>query len=330
MTKNLPFWLIPAALCYLNCATKKLEPDGDRPRIFDKPGSNTGNLPHEKEQGQLYVRKKIVSISPVESTNTNGSLFNVDDERNYLFAARGPLIVGRFIDVDVNSNRLVEKPAEGKIPEKSVGDAAKAEKNNDDELMKSLPNLEPSSPDARPIHRFKMKIAHRFPNGDVLAIAERESVASQNQNNLSIQARIPYDRLISGSPISTDDLTEITMNESSDGEAIDRRSATWEDEYTLRMSGFNEANSKVAARLDQQRDQLRKIRDELKNRLIALGKERETMAGERNKLLEKNTASQTTIDGLNKSILDKETQIKTQEDVLAGKDKEIEALKPKT
>lgn len=322
--------LLTAVELLLGCASRHTVETLEAPRVFDKPGSNVGVMPEipKSEGGELYQRKKVVTVVPLNTENSTGSLFNLDDERNYLFAARGPLTVGRFVDVNIVSNRLGPQiPVEGN---QSKQDTQATPSISDDDLMKSLPNLEPSSPEVKPIKRVKMKIAHRFPNGDVLAVTQRQSITQGQHSEISVQARIPYDRLIGGSNITTDDLTEITMTENANGETIDRRSANWEDEYTLRLSGFSESRSKEAAKIDQHREQLKKIRDDLKNRMTGFAKEREQLAVERSKLLEKSAVSQSAIDGLNKTIQEKDAQIKAQQDVLIAKDKEIEGLKPKT
>lgn len=287
-------------------------------RVFEKPGTSIGKLP-KRSSHDLYYKEKTVSIVPVEKPNTTGSLFNLEDERNYLFAARGPLTVGRFIDIKVGSVRVANAADGNKKKEK----AEDSDSSVESALLKALPNLEPKAEDAVLIKRFKMKIAHRYANGDVLAVAQRTSEGDDDRSEISLQARIPYQNLISGKMLTTNDLTDVNMVENSDGEVIERRSSSWEDDYTMRMSGFSEAKSKVASRLDDQRQQLSKIRDQLRNRLISAGKERKQMANERNKLMESGQISKLQIEKLNKSLAQKDELINSQKTALADKEKEL-------
>ncbi|MEZ4741291.1 MAG: hypothetical protein R3B45_02400 [Bdellovibrionota bacterium] len=282
--------------------------DSDESRILEKPGSGYRNksFAPNKLQSDLYVKKKAIKIVPAEVPNTTGSLFNLNDERNYLFSARGPLTTGRYIDIDIVSTRIdkVEEPKTQNNAEESKAIGSEVE----DTLIDSLPSLEPDSSKAKTIKRIKMKIAHRYPNGDVLIATQRKSQSDNDFSEISVQARIPYDRLISGRTLNTEDLTEVVLAENKGSEIIERRSSGWEDEYTLRLSGFNEAKSKSALRLDQQREQLKKIRDQLRNRLVASGKERLQFAKERQDLLKQQEQAKDEIRKLTEKLQEKNNQ----------------------
>lgn len=310
------------------CLPKKAQLEAEGPRILEKPGSDAGALPKGTgSRSDLYVREDRISVSPIDDRSANGSLFDPEDERNYLFLTRPAISVDKVIEV------AIRLPTDGKLDnEKDVGTKAKDGNSQaaapEDEILKSLPNLEPEVPGARIAKSLKMKVKHKFPNGDILVSTERLSDNGQTTNEITVNARIPGNKVTAGMPFSTDDLTEVSFVETTGNQRMTRNSNTWEDEYTLRFSGFNEAKSKLAQRLDLQREQLKKAREELKNRLTAMGKEREQMASERNKLMEKDAASQKSIEGLTKSLAERDAQIKTQLEQLSTQQKDGNSEKP--
>ena len=96
---------------------------------------------------------------------------------------------------------------------------------------------------------------------------------------------------------------------------VERKSVNWEDEYSLRISGFDETKSKMAAGLEEKREQLKSVRDKLENELKSFDGERKLMTTERAGLLETKAQDTAKIDDLNKQ----NAELK----------KEIEDLKPK-
>lgn len=289
---------------------------GDRRPFVDKGSS----VHTPKKSRSLYVKEKKIRIVTEDTPNTSGSLFNLDDSRNYLYTDKGPFTVGTYLDVAVASSRSPVKEEGASDKEVAAGDAV------EDTLIKALPALEPSDEKATMIKKFKMKVAHRYPNGDVLALVERSSKSNLEDSDIVIQARIPYGRLTSEAPLTTDDLVAVRMIETTGGDTVERSSLSWEDEYTLRMSGFNEAKSKMALELDSKRSQLKRVKDQLRGRLEALGKERKTMAKERNKFLADGAEVQKKVDTLKQDINEKETKIQKQKETIKSQEKEIENL----
>lgn len=281
---------------------------------FDKAGDmqvRSRDIGKPAAPPELYVHRKTLNVRPKSTKSENGSLFNPADERNFLFTSRGPIVEGRYVDIEVASNRLDKKP-----PSKDKGKAAPAAaaaKGGKDELdasiAKALPSLEPSEADAVLLKRFKMKITHRFENGDVLAFMRRKSTLASEGSEISVQARIPYERIISGEPMSTNDLEEVEWVESQGGEIAERRSAGWEDEYTARLSGFNEARSKMAMDLEDKRKQLKDVKENLETRLKTFGSERQQMSKQREALLAQQRKDREQVDALRKLSEDQKKEL---------------------
>ncbi len=334
MTKKTSFYvwvLLYFGLFSLNACYTPRGPDAPMSqRVFPKPRAmGISKIPPKKsglQKSQLYKQGNNVSITPVNKPNTNGSLYNLEDERNYLFATRAPLTIGRYVTVNVASNRQGQQDE----PEQQA-DGQEGEQQNDeisqDELFKALPDLEPGEKsEAKLFKTFKMKITHRFDNGDVMAVYTRKSDSEDDQHDISVSARIPHQQLITGDPISTNDLTSIKLTEVTKDEVVERNSVGWEDEYTARISGFSEANSKLAARLEDKRKQLKGVKDRLITRIENLAKERKTWANERNKLLEDGQQATQKIEQLNETITKKDDEIKTQKEKITEQENQIKEL----
>jgi len=296
----------------------KLETISSRtPASFDKleSGPMDQNARGDGGPPELFVRTKDVRIVPSDVRGDSGSLFNLDDERNYLYGQRAPG-VGAWIDIQVASTR-VDAGSGGADPESSAGagtpaasgGTAGAASASDDELLKALPNLEPAGKDAKPIKNFKMKIVHQDQSGDVIAQFQRRSMRDEDAAEISVTARVPLSRLSSGEPLTTNDLSDVKWIENRDGQIAERRSANWEDEYTMRLSGFDEARSKEAIALEDKRKQLVGVREKLDTRIRSLAQERTQMTKQREDLMAKQKTDQEKIAELQKTVDEQKRQI---------------------
>ena len=296
MTKGL-IWTIFVATVF-GCSPKLTKVSGRNPDLFEKEtdhltGNNRamGGDPEGAAPPSLYVKEKNVVIKANDRTNDSGSLFNPDDERNYLFTPKGPLNIGRFLTINVLANRQDDKKLAGdkeKAKAKAKEAKGKGQDELEDELLKALPDLAPAEK-GKPtlIKSFKMQIAHRFDNGDVLAVLKRESQYGDKVKDIEVRARIPYDRLSSGEDLSTDDLLDVRFAENHSGERTDRRSSGWEDEYSLRLSGFDEVKSRQAQDIADQKQKLQEVQEKLTSRIKALGDERRQLAKQREEIAKK-------------------------------------------
>lgn len=306
------------------CAPQMNKISGRNPDLFDKEsdkfegrsrpiGSNTAP--------DLFVKERQIVIKDVDQANETGSLFNPDDDRNYLFASTGPQTVGRYLDINVVSNRAdgakKDKPGAAKTPEEQKKeDLAKSQDEIQKELLAALPELNPAGTATDPalIKGFKMRIAHRYSNGDVLAVMNRRSTSEDQIQDLNIETRIPYDRLSSGDPLTTRDLLDVKFRESGNGDTSDRTSSGWEDEYSLRLSGFDEAKSKAAQELTDKKRQLDEAAAKLETRIKSFGDERNQLSKQR--------------EDLQKKSVDQDEKVKTLEDKVKEQETIIEDLKP--
>ena len=248
---------------------------------------------------ELWVRNKDIKVEPRRDVDDSGSLFDVDDERNHLFQAKVPT-VGSWLQIDVASNRVDSKPASPEAPATTAPD---------DELLRALPSLEPASKDPAPLKNFKVRIIHMLKNGDALVQYQRRSTREDDASDITVTGRIPWARLVSNDALTTNDISDVKWQESRSGEFVERRSVNWEDEYTMRMSGFDEAKSKAALDLEEKRKQLLGIREKLDTRIRTLADERSSMVKQRDELVAKQKSDADKLTELQKTVEEQKREI---------------------
>lgn len=241
--------------------------------------------PHE-----FYVKNKELKVKPVRKQNASGSLSSVDDARSYVLPTMLPIAVGTILDIKTTSNRLDTPASTGSLADTTTGAPAedKSSAQLEQTLLKAVPQLEPGSANDKPtlVKNFKVQVIDVKDNGDVVVAYHRRSLRADQASDLLINATIPYAALTDRDNITTAKLENVKLTESEDGEVIERISANWEDEYTLRISGFDEAKSKSALALEEQRRQLGEAREKVVAQIKSLGTERNTMTKERQGLLD--------------------------------------------
>ncbi len=324
--------LFALILLFIACAPQVQKYSGRNPDLFEKEsdrfeGRSRGGS--GQPAPELFVRQKNIAIKNTDKPNETGSLFNPDDERNYLFASQGPLNVGRFLKINIASNRGDKKKEKDK-PKADAKDPKKDENVDaiEKELLSGLPDLTPGKKDSPSLQAsFKMRIVHRFENGDVLARMVRRSNNGDTDEGategaeISAEARIPYDRLASGEELTTDDLLDVKFRESSQGELAERTSSGWEDEYSLRLSGFNEARSKIAMDLKDQQQKLEDGTTKLTDKIKTFGAERRQLAKDREDLVQKKVESEA-------KVKDMESKVEEQQETIKDQEEQIKDLKP--
>jgi hypothetical protein len=284
----------------------------------------------------LFVRQKDVKIRRKAPANETGSLTDLNDPRAYLFGFERPVEVGMFVDVKVASNRSepsggpTDGGAAGSKPEEAGAKDPAAKEVAVESLLKSLPNLEPG-PDNKPIllKSIKMQVLERFDNGDVLVMHRRRSIREGQGADVTVTARVPAEALARVDNISTLDLADVDWRESFNGDVAERKSANWEDEYSLRLSGFDETKSKDALGLEEKRTQLKSVRDKLENEMKGFAGERSRLSSERAKLLENKAQDSAKISELEKQNADLQKKVDEltpkEEAKLTGDDKKADA-----
>lgn len=302
------FALLALAGCFGNRHTISQRPMGGQETVQ----ASSREIIAPLQPQDVYTKQSTIAIKPIKKSNTTGSLTSMEDPRNYLLASTAPLMVGSFLDIKTISSTEAAK---------SAGAAAKPAQTVaqvEQDLLKSLPTLDPAPGEQdKPtvIPGFKAEVLEILENGDALISYHRRSIRGDQAGDYLVKARVPQAALLEKENLTTANLVDVDFRESREGEISERHSSRWEDEYTLRMSGFDEARSKSAVALEDQRRQIKDTRDKLATQIKSFSTERQTVAKERTALLEKQKA-------IAEKTAELEAKIKDQES-------EIEKLKPK-
>jgi len=256
---------------------------------------------------EVFVKREEIRVEPLDERNTTGSLFVLDDERNYLFISNPPVTPGRYINVQVTSHRVPRKS--NPLMEKDQDEPLELDDEVAAEILASLPHLGPRDEENRLLSSLRMRVEKVYPNGDVRLSMQRRSQRDNFANAIDIRARLAYDRLTAGSTVSTNDLADVHWYESQEGQTTERYSSLWEDEFTARLSGFEEAMSQHALELARKERQMQEARERMQNRLKALGAERKSLAREREQVQQMRNTSEERVNELERQVRDREEEL---------------------
>lgn len=265
-----------------------------------------------------YIKEKELKVKRRHKINDYGSLSQVDDKRSFLLADRPPIKIGDTLDIRLDSNKS-DAPKAGATADPASTSAAKT---NDDPLFKSVPTLDPA-PDntAVLVKRFKVKVIDVLEDGSLVVHHQRQSIRDGRANNVSVKAVLPMGTFTDPEAVVSSALQDVAFRESKDGDISERLSSQWEDEYTLRLSGFDEAESKSAIALEQKRKDLQDFRDRQLGQMKSMGQERQTMAKERNDYLEQKKVADEKIKKLDEELQDSKSEVKSLKKKLGEEDK---------
>jgi hypothetical protein len=328
--------ILPLISYCLFCTPSVTKYSGRNPDLFQKPsdkliGESRG-LDPGKQQPEVFIKEKKLIVKDLQEPNTTGSLFQSDHDGNYLFVPGSTGKIGRFLTIQVKTNRknIDDKKADSQAKGDGKNKSQSEKSQEEEELLKALPDLEPKDRSKISLLKdFKMRITHRFPNGDILAKLERESTSESDFHQTVIEARIPYDRMTSGETLTTDDLLDIKYNEVTAEETIKRQSSDWQDEYSLRLSGFNEAQSRVASELADQKAKLSDAKQRLQDRIKSIGAERRQLTKMREEYSQRKAESETKLKEATDKVEESEEIIQDQKDTIQEQQQKLEDIEGK-
>lgn len=274
-------------------------------------------------KGTLRSQREEPSNLPLISEipeNYTGSLTTPTNQGVNLFLDNVPLDVGSKVVLMVKEVRSSQNTNANSREEADATELT-------DQLLSSLPVLEPEDgTNKKVVTKINATVVERLSNGDLLLEAKRTSMSNSQLNFVFFRGKIPSDRIFEGNKASILDLESVVFQEQSGGEFIERRSAGWEDQYTLRYSGFKEVPSKLARKMESDRKSLIGMRDRFENRLKSFKSEREKMAKEREKLYEQNSDMRSAMEENEKKVQAVENRLKEVEEKVKDRDRRIEDL----
>jgi hypothetical protein len=188
--------------------------------------------------------------------------------------------------MDKKGDKEEKKDKEVKKPqEKGAGEAGKSE-DIVETMRNALPNLDMPQGQPPVIKYIKFRVLEIEESGDLKIAYHRSSKNQTDNREISVTAILPRKHLTQGDELTTSDLTAVQWEEMDSGQRTERSSDGWEDEYTLRMSGFSEARSRIALELESKRQQLLDARKQLDAKLTSFKTERQQVGKDRQKLEE--------------------------------------------
>ena len=305
--------------------------DSRVPHLYSRPEGrqvfkNPAKTQTKPKSPEVFVRKKQIKIEQTPNEDSSGSLYHLDDKNNQFFVTFSKPDSLDYVYVKIVNQKTLDDKSNSENG--AAGEQSEAENELDeDKLIKSLPSLEPFDLKSKGVLKnIKMKVMHRYDNGDLLLSYNRKSSSQENSRLIKVSARLPVQFLDPANEITTKQLADVHFTELGDEEVIDKSSTAWEDEYTLRLSGFSEADSKVAAELDIKRRELMDIKKQLENRLKSLGAERRQMAKERETWIEKNKQADKKLAEVNQKLEEQKQKLVEKDNELNEKKQEIESL----
>ncbi len=238
---------------------------------------------------EIFIKEATPKLESHQNPYETGSLFSPEHSKNNLYRTYPNYLPGDYISVKVVSNRKAVAAKNETGSNKNDEQKKNNEEAKDEEvekLLNSLPNLKPVNPETFPLKSIRMKVVHKLANGDIIVETHRESSIENEKSLIAVKAKIPYAKLSDVKGITTEDLFDIDWQELRGGEHTERKSIAWDDEFTLRLSGFNEVNSMWAKELDEKQKYLDQIRGEVEKKIMSFGEEKKQFVAERQKLLE--------------------------------------------
>jgi hypothetical protein len=262
---------------------------------------------------EIYVKRESLAVVPKETQNFTGSLLSLKRAENSLFMEPPRGAVGETLDVLIKVNRSEGAATTTPAPSAAPGNAGKGPQ---DELIAALPKLEPEDKTPKVPSVIKMRVLRKLENGDVIVEATRASTNEWDANSIRAVSRIPRQRLASNQPLTTLDLVDVDWYEQQGANSIERESSGWEDEYSLRWAGFEEARSKTAIELENKRKDLQKVKDRLQDRIVNMSKERGQIAQERERVRKLREEAEQKLGELNKKVSEQDGLIEQQKDTI--------------
>ena len=225
----------------------------------------------------VFLKTTNIRIEENKDFYKEGSLYKADSDMGNLYGKPEKFKVGTSIDVIVKVKEEAGASGQADVAEEDPN-SLKAK------LEAAVPSLASDDENLKPLTKIKARILRKLPNGD-LEIESYKSVSNENGNKfIRFKAVVPKDKYKGAEQISTNEMEDIKWDEVTNGSLTQKTSMDWQDEYTMRLSGFSESMSREAMQLRRRKQGLNDVKKELSNRIANLSRNRATIAKEREKL----------------------------------------------
>jgi hypothetical protein len=234
----------------------------------------------------LYVEKRAVEIKASNQIG-GGSLFDPDSKTVDFLRDNQILGVGSYVKLYVKE---VRKRGQEEDDDKKALEAEDEDTLTDD-LLGELPDFEPlKGMKDKVLPVIHARVMGRTKHGDFIIESKRSSQLQNYFFYVYFTAILPYEKVVKSNEGQTTDLLDVHFVERNDSEGyFEHNSIAWEDQYSLRYSGFAPVIKKAYDRLELSRKSLSDARERFKSRIASFQKDRETVANERTETLKENS-----------------------------------------
>lgn len=218
----------------------------------------TENKEQTKGQEQLFIKRESLQIKSKEGGSTTGSIWSDAPQPKSLATEYQPTHTGEIVTVNIPES-LQYKPG--------------TEQPNSNTNQKY-----------DPIKSLKFEIVGFEPGGDVYLRATKNYISeSGEQRSIMVMAKIPQ-RNLNKFEINANDLTQLAVNSSINGEISDYSSAGWDLTTSRKISGFAPDLNSAIASLDGQKKELDIQQKSLKDQQKSITEETERLKKDRARL----------------------------------------------
>ncbi len=255
------------------------------------PKSAAG-VPGPVSQQKQYTKSRKPEVEAQHGL-TSGSLNGVHPV-HFFIADKIPHI-GDIVTIKIKTpsgqkddvSGKAEAPNSGGAPVSS--DVTDKSKNFGDEKLEALaaemPDFSEFSPP--PIKtEFKARIIGVDEAGDFVISFNRDSASTYEIKSLQILAKISKKAVVFNDELTTDDLYDISWQQSSGGKNVSREALAWEPAFTRELERFTESRSAKDIELEEKRARLENIKKMLSKEINSFAEQKNKFVGEREKLQE--------------------------------------------
>ena len=333
--------LLIVVMCMVSACQGRVATLSQREPVFPPQSSETRDKGESHAPEEVLLKRKNISVVPKQPNRIHGSLYEPGHTRNHLFSDVPRAAPGSYLDVAVVLSRQTGKPgapaagaataagaapaatapagaapaAAGSSPPAPDASAKAGGPPKEDDLAqilpKQFPHLDGGAANPPIVRNLKMNVLRRLDNGDAIVMMTRTTQNDNETKSVEVKARVPAAALERTTPLATSDLVDVAIAEVNHDELITRSSSGWEDEYTLLMSGFSEAKSRLAQEVESQRLAVDKATKQLETKLEGFGKERNAVAKERERVAKEKSELDKKLGDLEKTVDDQKKTIES-------------------
>ncbi|WP_186647602.1 hypothetical protein [Fluviispira vulneris] len=275
------FAIIAMIIFFSSCAPNRVYAQNlpIRPLVgnINGPQNNNEDLKIEKNnpvdiprgQEQLFIKRENLSIKTREAGSSSGSIWTDSMQPKSLATEYQPSHVGETITVNIPDDlQFKDSPNPAQPPAGGAAPATPPASGQKYDQVKSM----------------KFEIVGFEPGGDVYIRGTKNYISDTGESkNILIMAKLPQ-RSLNKFEVDAKEITQIAINENSNGQSSEYSAAGWDMTVSRKLSGYAPDMNTTIAALDGQKKELETQRNALKEQQKALKNDEERIKKDRSRL----------------------------------------------